>query len=319
MKALGAKALDVVVEDLNQPRLAVDLRDFLDMQFPPREWIVRGLIQQRDTCMVHGYRGIGKTNFVHGVALATASGGPFLRYETPSPKGVLLVDGEMPREALQERLASMVASMATEPTAIFRLIAADLLDDPLPSLASQEGQTLVERELEDIDLIIFDNVSTLFSSGVRENDAESWDKVQPWLLSLRRHGYSVLLVDHEGKGANRGARGTSKKEDVLSQVIQLKRSSDYTPELGARFEVHLTKARGVYGAEAEPFEAELTTDPDGRAVWAWRPLEDAKKRQVLALYRDGVTKQRDIAAETGLGLGTVNRKIKQLREEGEID
>ena len=49
-----------------------------------------------------------------------------------------------------------------------------------------------------IDLMILDNISTLVSSG-RENDAESWNEMQAWLLRLRRQGKTVLLIHHAGR------------------------------------------------------------------------------------------------------------------------
>ena len=100
----------------------------------------------------------------------------------------------------------------------------------------------MEAELDGVELVVFDNLSTLVSAG-RENDAESWDAMQAWLLHLRRRGVSVLMIHHAGRGDN--ARGTSKREDVLDTVIHLKRPEDYMTTEGARFEVHLTKARGV--------------------------------------------------------------------------
>jgi putative DNA primase/helicase len=264
--------------------------------------------------MVHAYRGVGKTRFTQGLGVAIASGGDFLRYTCPKPRGVLLVDGELPREQLQEMLASQLAGAATEPTAPFKILSADMLDHRFPSLATIRGQAIVDDSLEGVEVVILDNISTLFYETAAENEAESWEPAQRWLLDLRRRGLTVLLIHHEGKGGKQ--RGTSKREDVLSQVVQLKQPGDYTPELGCRFEVHLTKARGVFGEAAAPFEAEMTTDKKGRAVWTWRPLEESTKRQVLGLYTQGVTKQRDIAEELGIGLGTVNRKIRELRQEG---
>jgi putative DNA primase/helicase len=140
--------------------------------------------------------------------------------------------------------------------------------------------------------------------------------MQEWLLSLRRRGFTVLLIHHDSKAGTQ--RGTSKREDVLSQVVQLVRPADYSPALGCRFEVHLRKGRGVFGEDAEPFEAEYRTDEAGRAVWTWRAIGDAKRRQILALWRNGVTSQRKIAEAIGIGLGTVNRKVQELRKEGVI-
>ena len=76
-----------------------------------------------------------------------------------------------------------------------------------------------------------------------------------WELSLRRQNKSVLLIHHAGKGGTQ--RGSSRKEDVLDTVMSLRRPPDYSPTQGARFEVHFEKARGFYGPDAEPFEAQL--------------------------------------------------------------
>lgn len=302
-------------EDVPRTSGAIALLDFLRWELPPRSWLVEGLIQERDAVMVHAFRGIGKSRFVHGLAVALASGADFLRYRCPDPRGVLLVDGELPREELQAMLAAQVAGAEGEPCAPFYILAADLLQDPLPSLATRAGRDLIETHLDGVHLVILDNVSTLCGGTGPENEAASWEPLQAWLLELRRMGLAVLLVHHDGK--NGAQRGTSKREDILSQVVQLTRPTDYSPQQGARFEVHLTKARGVFGDQAEPFEAECRTDENGRALWTWKGLEESRKRQVLHLAEEGLT-QRQIRDELGIGLGTVNRKLRQLRKEGAL-
>ncbi len=292
---------------------AVELRDFLSEPHPPRPWIVGGLLQGRDLAMVHSWRGVGKTHFAHGLAVAVASGGRFLRYDAHEPRGVLLVDGEMPRELLQERLAGAVAAAEREVVAPFRLLAADLQSTPLPSLSGARGQDAVEAQLDEVSLIVLDNIATLLPTA-SENESDAWQPAQRWLLDLRRRGYTVLLLHHENRTG--GQRGTSGREDVLSQVVQLKRPSDYSPVQGCRFEVHLLKARGVLGAAAEPFEAQLGTGPGGLPIWTMRAIADARRERVLDLYQAGVTSQREIARELNLGLGTVNRTLKELRAAG---
>ena len=160
---------------------------------------------------------------------------------------------------------------------------------------------------------MLDNLSTLVNGG-RENDAESWNEMQGWLLQLRRRGVTVLLVHHTGRGEN--ARGTSKREDVLDTVIHLKRPEDYDVEQGARFEVHLTKARGVHGDAALPFEAKLDV-VDGRDTWTCTVLRDRELDQVEDLSREGMT-VRDIATEMGLSKSKVNRLQAKLRAEGRL-
>lgn len=293
---------------------SLPLEDFLTLDLPPRPWIVEGLLQRQDTAMIHSFRGVGKSRFVQGLGCAVAAGEPFLRYVCPEPRGVLLVDGELPAEELQAMLAAQVSSLEGEPPARFKVLLSGLRDEPLGSLATAEGQAQVEACLDGIDLLILDNLSTLFRGSGPENDAESWEPAQDWLLRLRHQGLTVLLVHHEGKTGRQ--RGTSKREDVLSQVIQLRHPANYSPAEGCRFEVHFTKARGVYGEAATPFEAQFRTDDRHRAAWSWCPLASDRKERILDLVRRGIVTQRALAAELGVSLSSVNRTIRELRTEG---
>ena len=77
---------------------------------------------------------------------------------------------------MQERAQAMMAAAACHPPhpGFFRLLSMDQqqLGTSL-NLALPHHQAAIEAMLEDVDLVVFDNVSTLVSSG-RENDAESW-------------------------------------------------------------------------------------------------------------------------------------------------
>ena len=68
----------------------------------------------------------------------------------------------------------------------------------MPDLSTKEGRVALEKFILDSDLIIIDNISTLFRTGV-ENEAESWQPVQDWALELRRRGKSVLFIHDVGK------------------------------------------------------------------------------------------------------------------------
>jgi len=165
-----------------------------------------------------------------------------------------------------------------------------------------------------VSLLILDAISTLCSGAGPENDAKSWEEMELWLLKLRRRGISVLLVHHDGKSG--GQRGTSKREDVLSQVVQLKRPADYVASEGARFEVHFTKSRGLVGEAVAPIEVRLGPDVNGCDRWTWQAIEDAQAIMVKKLCDDGL-KQREVAEELGIGLATVNRALKRGRAQQE--
>jgi putative DNA primase/helicase len=288
----------------------VNAFELLSLNIPQREMLLSPILPRQGLAMVHAARGIGKTFISLSVAYAVASGGKvFDRWGAPNPARVLFIDGEMPARTLQERLAAIVAGNDVEPPEpdYLRILTPDLQDNSMPNIATREGQEAVASFLKGVDLIILDNLATLASHG-RSNDEESWKPVQGWLLELRRRGMAVLLIHHAGKGGDQ--RGTSAKEDILDTVIRLARPKDYNPEQGARFEVHLTKARGISGPELKPFEAQLLTA--GHALsWATRDIEDVELEHLAALIAEGCT-IRDAAEEMGISKSAAGRLKKRL-------
>jgi hypothetical protein len=293
------------------PRLlAVDLADFLAHDFPPRGQVLAPVIPEQGLSMMFAARGTGKTYAALSMAHAVASGGMAFRWQAPRPRRVLYLDGEMPGAAMQERLARIVAGVEGEaPEGHFKLLTPDLAPNSLmPNLATLEGQAMLEPLLEGVGLVVVDNLACLARAG-RENEAEGWLPVQGWLLAQRRAGRSVLLVHHAGKGGDQ--RGTSAREDVLDVVIRLGRPQDYEPSQGARFIVELTKARGITGPEADPFEATLNETPTGGLNWATRDVADLRLEQVRELKGLGMS-TREIAEETGIPRSTVARLAKKV-------
>lgn len=289
--------------------LAYNIREFLATEFPPREPLIDPMITRKSLGLVYGWRGIGKTHFTIRLAVCAITATPFFRFAIPKPFNVLLIDGEMPAQALQDRIAVQLAATEKEPRGELRILSYDVQELGLPNLADPAEQDLFEPYLQDIDLIIADNLATLARGG-KENDSDSWQHVQAWALRQRAAGRSVLFVHHAGKGGMQ--RGTSAKEDVLDLVIQLKTPSDHEPDQGARFEVHFQKNRGFYGADAEPFECHLI-DADSGQEWKWLDFEDSLDRQLLALREaDSSISQAEMARELGCHRSSVGRALKRL-------
>ncbi|HUX80290.1 MAG TPA: AAA family ATPase, partial [Alphaproteobacteria bacterium] len=292
---------------------ALSIRDLLSMEIRPCEMILNPIIPEQGLVMIHAPRGIGKTHVSLMIAYTVAIGGHMFngKWESTKPNKVLFVDGEMPLAVMQERLAKIVSSTDTEVSSDDNLliITPDLQNQGISDLSTPEGQQFVEEHLKDVKLLILDNHSALCRRG-RENEGESWIPLQEWFLTLRRRGISVLLIHHSNKTG--GQRGTSRKEDLLDTVITLRKPESYDPREGARFEVHYEKARGFYGHEAIPFEASLKEEK-GKFIWLVQKIENPQVDQILTLHK-GKRTQREIAEELGLGLGTVNRRLKEMQE-----
>jgi putative DNA primase/helicase len=138
--------------------------------------------------------------------------------------------------------------------------------------------------------------------------------MQGWLLDLRRRGISVLIVHHAGKAGKQ--RGTSKREDVLDSVVALRRPDDYKASEGARFTVHLEKARGLFGPEAESFEAALSTE-GGQVSWSRRPSADPDGSRIIQMIEDGKS-IRDIAHTLGRSKSSVGRLARRPKHKRDV-
>lgn len=288
-----------------------DIDRFLNIDIPPRDYVLHPVIPTQGLVMCYAPRGIGKTFVALSIAYAVASGQRLCKWEAPVPRRVLYIDGEMPASTMQERLAAIVAGSPKKlPSPDFlRIITPDMQPNLMPNLAKPEGQNALAPFLDGVELVVIDNLATLCRLG-RENEAESWLPVQEWILSMRRRGISVLLIHHANKGG--GQRGTSSREDVLDTVISLRRPQDYQPEEGARFEIHLEKARGIVGEDAKPFEAYLKHE-NATVNWLCRDVEDVDLELVESLLSEGKT-IRAIADEVGLSKSRVGRLVKKIKE-----
>ena len=287
----------------------INAQTLTEYDFPPRRNILSPWLPERGIAMLVAARGIGKTWVALNVGLAAANGSAFLGWTAPTKKRVLYIDGEMPAIALQERFRKILSAtqQAIAPED-FHLIAADLQERGIPSLATREGQAFVSDACEATDLIIVDNIATVCGTG-GENDSDAWRPVQDWALRQRSAGRSVLFVHHASK--NGGQRGTSAREDVLDSVISLRHPFDYDPQQGARFEVFYTKSRGFYGVDAEPFEARLIGDE-----WVTGPLQGGKDQDSLQAMQAAGLSVRAIAERSGLSKSSVARRLGTAGRDG---
>jgi putative DNA primase/helicase len=81
----------------------------------------------------------------------------------------------------------------------------------------------------------------------------------------------------------------------LDTVIALRRPEDYSPQQGARFEVHFEKLRNrVDDDGAIPFEASLENVGNG-IRWSSCDLEPPILKRATGLFADGLT-VREVAA-----------------------
>jgi putative DNA primase/helicase len=128
------------------PRLQpLGVTDFLKLDIKPREMLLGPILPQKGLVMLYGTRGTGKTMVALGLAYALATGTGFLKWRADKPRKVLLVDGEMPAAALQERLSWYAVGTNADPGDNLKILCGDLIE--LGGVGNV-GDPKVQAELE---------------------------------------------------------------------------------------------------------------------------------------------------------------------------
>ena len=250
--------------------------------------------------MIHAATGIGKTLFALSSAIAIASGTKFLSFSAQKAHPVLYLDGEMPAYLMQQRVADAIRWVGNPEKNFLRFYSWAFEDNPAPDLSTLEGQARVDAVIGDAKVIFVDNLSAFCRTG-KDNEAESWRRMDDWLLSHRWAGRAVVLIHHDGKSGHQ--RGTSKKEDKLDTIIQLVPPFEADKNVGAHFEIYFRKNRHFWGADTRPLEIKL-----GAEGWTFSEVKNQQLSLARAMRSSGAS-LRYIAKETGLSKSALGRQM----------
>ena len=325
-------AIENILKTENQRELAAGLEDKWTEHFnkaisagggltgisvPPREAIIGNWFKKGDLGFICGARGLGKTWLAMLLARKCAEGADLTglpEWKIHRPWRVLYVDGEMPMDGTRERDIALAAGGAPglfylHHEALFHHTGEALnLADP----AAQSA--LLKRCIRDkIEMLILDNLSCLFS-GMRENDADAWDRVLPWLLDLRRNKIAVIFVAHSGRNGH--MRGTSRREDAAFWIInlsELREPSD--TQQGAKFVAQFMKCRNTTEADCPPLEWRFIKQPNNpKVIVRWEKLSGPLLfRQCI---EDGMISATEIAQEMAISKALVSKYARKGIKEG---
>ena len=264
-----------------------------------------------DTGFIYGKRGLGKSWLALHMARALAEGQRCGPWPAPRACRVLYVDGEMSADDLRSRNAAL----REQPADLLMLSHQVLFDRTGRALSlsdvAQQAELTKLCEARKIEVLILDNVACLFR-GIEENSADQWrDKIENWLLDLRRRGVAVVIIAHAGRNTST-MRGTSKREDAAFWILRLDEASGSDGQIGAKFVTRFVKNRN---AANDPQSLEWNIRPDGRrAIISYREADN------LTLLRqwieDGLETCHEIAEEMGLSKGQVSKLARKAEKAG---
>lgn len=307
------------------PLTGITLGALLARQFPPRHYLLNPVLRQGESAMVWANTGVGKTLLVLSMALAMAGGGSVLGWAADRPWRVLLCDGEMAIEDLQERLQFLAETVdgydAEEAGRNLKIIARtdQARGVRFPDIASPEGQAAVieAARAHRADIVILDNLSTL-AEIEDENAASAMNPVLTFLLNLKGERLASILIHHSGKS---GAtfRGSSKLATTFETVIGLVPAESHSATAGAAFSTEFTKFRGAPHPALEPRDVVLARQDDGPMRWVATEArgDDVKKLERVILAAECAS-QVEVAAALGWHPSKVSRTMPKLYARGTL-
>ena len=279
----------------------ITLGRLLDHEFPPREALVAPWLRQGESAMLWAAPGSGKTLLTLTLAVMVAGGGSVLGWHSPTPRKVLLVDGEMAAEDLQDRarfLIETVEGIDREAAGRNLTILSRAWQKPevtFPDLGDREGRNGRAAGQDEVialarrtgaELVLIDNFSTCVEVA-DENDAASMNATLAFLLRLKQLRIGCVLVHHSGKDGGT-YRGSSKLATTFEVILGLKPLDSVASAEGAAFKVEWTKYRREPCEAVRSREVRLTKDASGKPQWIATETMDEEMRALLRAVETGL-------------------------------
>ena len=269
-----------------------NLGSILDKEYPKPEPLIEGMLHSGTQTILYGRSGSGKSYVTQKLMLHLAMGLDFGYYHVPKACKILYVDGEMLPSSLQSRYLKMkpkLSNMDDWVTALQNLHYCSRFIQPefkrinmetgqyeykqypemmLRTLDDKENmqQLMNTIEVNKYEIVVMDNIFTLFAFEDFSSPTEWLMHVQPFLIWCRQKNITVWIVDHARKtssvGGNSALYGTMVKTvtlDLLINVESEKKEIDYDDDTDIEFGFKWTfeKARHLTALEQEEVEFEI--------------------------------------------------------------
>lgn len=205
------------------------------MEIEDVPWIIDSIIYQEGFCFIYGAEGIGKSFVALSLAIAAASGEPWMNiFKVPNPTNVLYLDKENP----MKRIVKRVKGLGGAPKNLYWLKspAQFTLHNGKGGLSDFALALTTLIEEKKIGLIVIDSFVDLMVGS--ENSAE---ETQRFFDALRQlfPNIALLVLHHENKPAAGTFRSSSQRARGSSN-INAQADTMFRLEAVARSKIELT-------------------------------------------------------------------------------
>ena len=292
-------------------------KQYSELDIPEETFLLEPWLILPSYTLLVAKRGLGKSFFSIAVASAIASGTDIMNWHAPEPQKVLYIDGEMSSRQLQDRLKQMTTGLPHIDENLLVLSAPYMVkcEREAPRFAEKAWRTLLWRYIarnQDIKLVIFDNISCLFT-GLDENNKFDWDEPDEFFIGLRSSGISVMLVHHTGKDGAKGQRGSSSREDHVDVSLRLSGVPGHDPSKGCKITTHFSKSRSIHGEKIMSIQMDLE-EVDGRLQFIEGEATQLQKDIMMEIEMG--TTYRKISKKLDCSVRYVNTTAKRYKDVG---
>jgi len=208
----------------------IDWDEAFALDFSHMDWLPGRFMERGQQITIVGDGKVGKSLFTLDWVYRAVTGRPFIGDEPRSPVKVLYFDRE---NSLRDVVTRAQAFGAT-PCELRGHLAyrqfprfSGALDQS--SQAAREFLGIVDEVQPDI--VILDTASRFI--GGKENDSDTWLQLYQLIHApLKARGVGCARLDHFGKDADRGSRGSSAKTQDVDHVWEMRRVDERRQVLG---------------------------------------------------------------------------------------
>ncbi|MGK0235251.1 MAG: RecA-family ATPase [Psychroserpens sp.] len=235
--------------------------EFKNIKGVDRHMLFGKYFKTSDIVEIAGVQGGGKSYLLYRIIKAMCTGGDFLEQSCPIPKKVVLLDGELPIDDVNERFDNILVNSSDDEQTLFdenfSIINREFSGGLMNDLCKLRPTDELFKDLLKFDVVVIDSLKTnTFGSNI--SSADEIAQLLEMFLLLKSHGITVIYVNHFTKGS---VILGSVDFDIINDVT-ISFAKDEKKGCGVR-KLEIVKGRGLKDEDKQPVYFTFHPDEQG--------------------------------------------------------
>ncbi|KGJ99888.1 AAA family ATPase [Thalassotalea sp. ND16A] len=152
-----------------------------------------------DILELAGQQGVGKSYFLYKLIFALTTGGEFFNNSVPSPNKVLLLDGELPIDDINQRFEQITSIATAQEISLLdnnlNIINREFCGGMMKNICTISSNDELFEKMCQHDIVVIDSLKTN-SFGSNISNADDVADLISLFLKLKAQGTTVIYVNH---------------------------------------------------------------------------------------------------------------------------